>query len=110
MSAASVGARVHNGEVKTARPEADVTTSSSTATQRPWQTVVWDDPVTPMSVVEVIFQTVLGYPKARCTQLMLQVHHEGRAIVWSGQHDRAQFFCAKLQSAGLLSTIEQAGE
>jgi ATP-dependent Clp protease adaptor protein ClpS len=63
-----------------------------------------------MTVVEVIFQTVLGYPASRCTQLMLQVHHEGRAIVWSGQQERAQFYCAKLQSAGLLATIEQAGE
>jgi len=39
--------------------------------------------------------------------LMLTVHHEGRAIVWSGSLERAQNYCVKLQVAGLLSTIEQ---
>jgi ATP-dependent Clp protease adapter protein ClpS len=35
------------------------------------------------------------------------VHHEGRAIVWSGQRERAETYCVKLQVAGLQSTVEQ---
>jgi ATP-dependent Clp protease adaptor protein ClpS len=78
-----------------------------TLTERPWNVVVWDDPVTPMSVVVVIFRKIFGYPNNKATQLMLTVHHEGRAIVWSGPLERAQGYCVKLQVAGLLCTIEQ---
>lgn len=87
--------------------ETDVSTDETVITKRPWRVVVWDDPVTPMSVVVVIFKKIFGYSDNKCTQLMLTVHHEGRAIVWSGQRDRAQNYCVKLQVAGLQSTIEQ---
>jgi ATP-dependent Clp protease adapter protein ClpS len=38
---------------------------------------------------------------------MLTVHHEGRAIVWSGQRERAEAYCVKLQVAGLQSSVER---
>jgi len=38
---------------------------------------------------------------------MMTVHHQGRAIVWSGVRDRAESYCVKLQANGLLSTVEQ---
>ncbi|MDE3139209.1 MAG: ATP-dependent Clp protease adaptor ClpS, partial [Acidobacteriota bacterium] len=50
-----------------------------------------------MSVVVVIFRKVFGYPNNKATQLMLTVHHEGRAVVWSGPLERAQGYCVKLQ-------------
>jgi ATP-dependent Clp protease adaptor protein ClpS len=87
--------------------ESQSDTSVATITERPWNVVVWDDPVTPMTVVVVIFRKVFGYPNNKATQLMLTVHHEGRAIVWSGPLERAQSYCVKLQVAGLLSSIEQ---
>jgi len=87
--------------------ESDVATASRTVTQKPWNVVVWDDPVTPMSVVVVIFKRIFGYSNNKCTQLMLSVHHEGRAIVWSGARERAESYCVKLQVAGLQSTIER---
>ncbi len=87
--------------------ETQTESQTTTLTQRPWNVVVWDDPVTPMSVVVVILLKIFGYPNNKATQLMLTVHHEGRAIVWSGPLERAQGYCVKLQSAGLLSTIEQ---
>lgn len=87
--------------------ESDVRTVDAVETKRPWNVVVWDDPVTPMSVVVVIFKRIFGYPNNKATQLMLTVHHEGRAIVWSGARDRAQSYCVKLQVAGLQSTMEQ---
>jgi ATP-dependent Clp protease adaptor protein ClpS len=87
--------------------EGDVLTEKTVKTERPWNVVVWDDPVTPMSVVVVIFKRIFGYSNNKCTQLMLTVHHEGRAIVWSGNRDRAESYCVKLQVAGLQSTIEK---
>ena len=87
--------------------DTDVLTEEAVETQRPWNVVVWNDPVTPMSVVVVVFRKIFGYSKNKCTQLMLTVHHEGRAIVWSGLRERAETYCVKLQVAGLQCTIEQ---
>jgi ATP-dependent Clp protease adaptor protein ClpS len=95
----------------TVLPQRDTSTSTSVLdevkTERPWNVVVWDDPVTPMKVVVVIFKKIFGYSNNKCTQLMLTVHNEGRAIVWSGERNRAQNYCVKLQVAGLQSIIEQ---
>ena len=85
----------------------DVDTEVLIKSKRPWNVVVWNDPVTPMGVVVVIFKRIFGYSNNKATQLMLTVHHEGRAITWSGNRDRAESYCVKLQIAGLQSTIEQ---
>jgi ATP-dependent Clp protease adaptor protein ClpS len=82
--------------------------ATATLVERPWNVVVWNDPVTPMAVVTKIFQKVFGYPESKAKSLMMTVHHEGRAIVWSGPLERAQQYCVKLQVAGLQSTVEQA--
>ena len=87
--------------------DTDVLTEEAVETQRPWNVVVWNDPVTPMSVVVVIFKKIFGYSNNKATQLMMTVHHEGRAVVWSGLRERAETYCVKLQVAGLQSTIEQ---
>ncbi len=84
------------------RTEVDVTV----VTERPWNVVVWNDPVTPMTVVVAVFRRIFGYSENKCTHLMLTVHHEGRAIVWSGQRERAESYCVKLQVAGLQSSVE----
>ncbi|MGC1239369.1 MAG: ATP-dependent Clp protease adapter ClpS [Acidimicrobiales bacterium] len=85
------------------RVESDV----SVVTERPWNVIVWNDPVTPMTVVVAVFKRVFGYSNNKCTHLMLTVHHEGRAIVWSGQRERAEAYCVKLQVAGLQSSVER---
>ncbi len=87
--------------------EGDVKTEDAVETKKPWNVIVWDDPVTPMTVVVVIFRKIFGYSNNKCTQLMLAVHHEGRALVWSGHRERAESYCVKLQVSGLQSTIEQ---
>jgi ATP-dependent Clp protease adaptor protein ClpS len=80
---------------------------TSVLTERPWNVVVWNDPVTPMTVVVVVFRRIFGYSENKCTQLMLAVHHEGRAVVWSGERTRAESYCVRLQVAGLQSSLEQ---
>lgn len=87
--------------------QGDVLVEDDVRTQKPWNVVVWNDPVTPMTVVVVIFKRIFGYSNNKCTQLMLAVHHEGRALVWSGGRERAESYCVKLQVAGLQCTIEQ---
>jgi ATP-dependent Clp protease adaptor protein ClpS len=87
--------------------QSDVETNVAVVTKRPWNVIVWNDPVTPMTVVVVVFRRIFGYSNNKCTHLMLLVHHEGRAVVWSGERERAESYCVKLQVAGLQATVEQ---
>lgn len=74
---------------------------------RPWQVVVWNDPVNLMSYVVWVFRRLFGYPVEEATRLMLQVHHEGRAIVSSGPLEKAELDCHRLHHHGLWATLER---
>ena len=45
----------------------------SVITERPWNVIVGNDPVTPMTVVVVVFRRIFGYSNNKCTHLMLTV-------------------------------------
>jgi ATP-dependent Clp protease adaptor protein ClpS len=77
------------------RPEAD----------RPWVTIVWDDPINLMSYVTHVFMTVFDYPKAKAEKLMLDVHHRGRAVVSSGTRERMELDVNTLHGYGLWATM-----
>ena len=77
------------------------------AQQRPWVTVVWDDPVNLMSYVTYVFQKLFGYDKPKATRLMLDVHQKGRAVVSSGSRERMEADVARLHSHGLWATLQQ---
>jgi ATP-dependent Clp protease adaptor protein ClpS len=74
---------------------------------RPWQVVVWDDPVNTMSYVVFVFRKLFGYSKKKATRLMLQVHNEGRSAVSDGPREKVEVECYQLHSFGLWATIEQ---
>jgi len=74
---------------------------------RPWQTIVWNDPVNLKSYVTYVFQKIFGYSKEHATKLMLDVHHKGRAVVSSGTKEKVEGDVAKLHAAGLWATMEQ---
>ncbi|GCE37253.1 ATP-dependent Clp protease adaptor protein ClpS [Rhodococcus koreensis] len=77
------------------------------ANDRPWVTVVWDDPVNLMHYVTYIFQKLFGYSKAKATELMMQVHSEGKAVVSSGSRDKVENDVRKLHAAGLWATMQR---
>lgn len=72
---------------------------------RPWVTIVWDDPVNLMSYVTYVFIALFGYSKERATQLMLLVHNEGRAVVTSGRREEMERDVARLHEYGLWATL-----
>lgn len=74
---------------------------------KPWQVVVWNDPVNTMGYVVYVFRKLFGYDEPKATELMLQVHHEGRAIVSDGPREKAEIDCFRLHNHGLWATIEQ---
>jgi ATP-dependent Clp protease adaptor protein ClpS len=71
-----------------------------------WDVVVWDDPVNLMSYVVLVLRRVLGHPLERARRLMLQVHHEGRAVVATERLEQAEHHVALLHAHGLHATIE----
>ncbi|MCQ9343286.1 ATP-dependent Clp protease adapter ClpS [Corynebacterium sp. 153RC1] len=94
-----------------ATPELDerVELGVETSENLPWMCIVWDDPVNLMSYVTYVFQTILGFSKKRATELMMQVHTEGKAVVSSGEKDKVEADVKKLHKAGLWATMQQAG-
>jgi ATP-dependent Clp protease adaptor protein ClpS len=86
------------------REERDVATVDATDT--PWVTIVWDDPVNLMTYVTYVFQKLFGYSEPHATKLMLQVHNEGKAVVSSGTRERCENDVARLHAHGLWATMQ----
>ena len=72
----------------------------------PWQVLVLNDPVNLMSFVTLVLRRVFGYSEQKATELMLQVHQRGRAIVWTGEREKAELYVQQLQSHQLLASME----
>jgi ATP-dependent Clp protease adaptor protein ClpS len=73
----------------------------------PWIVVVWNDPINLMSYVTFVFQKLFGYSLEKATELMLDVHHKGRAVVSSGTREKAEMDVYRLHDHGLWATLEQ---
>ena len=74
---------------------------------RPWVTIVWNDPVNLMTYVTFVLQELFGYDEAKATELMLQVHHEGRAIMSSGPRERMEHDTSRLLAYGLWASYQK---
>lgn len=72
---------------------------------RPWITIVWNDPVNLMSYVTYVFMTYFKYPKEKAERLMWQVHHEGRAVVSNGTREEMERDVTAMHSYGLWATL-----
>ncbi len=105
---AAAGSPVATAEPGTAVAEPD-TAIADPATEispdRPWITIVWDDPINLMSYVTHVFMTVFGYPKPKATALMLDVHEKGKAVVSTGPRERMEMDASRLHGFGLWATV-----
>ena len=73
----------------------------------PWKVIVLDDPVNLMSYVTYVFRKLFGYSQEKAHRLMMQVHTEGKAVVASGQREKAEFDVYRLHEHGLWAILEQ---
>ncbi|HVE63162.1 MAG TPA: ATP-dependent Clp protease adapter ClpS [Mycobacteriales bacterium] len=85
------------------RPEQD----EDVRGDRPWVTIVWNDPINLMSYVTYVLQKLFGYSREKATSMMLDVHHKGRAVVSAGAREQMEFDVARLHAAGLWATLQQ---
>ena len=74
---------------------------------KPWVTIVWNDPVNLMSYVTWVFQKLFGYSREKAEKLMLGVHHDGRAIVSSGPREQMEYDATRLHGYGLWATVDK---
>lgn len=73
----------------------------------PWIVIVWNDPITLMSYVVLVIRRLFGYDHPTAAKLMLQVHHEGKAVVATQPREQAEVSVARLHAFGLQATIAQ---
>jgi ATP-dependent Clp protease adaptor protein ClpS len=94
-------------ESATAAPTIERETREKQALDLPWQVVVHNDPINLMSYVTMVFQRVFGFPREKAEKHMLEVHQQGRSILWSGLRERAELYVQQLHGYLLLATIER---
>jgi len=63
--------------------------SLSESLDLPWLVVVHNDPVNLMSYVTMVFRRVFGWNRERAKKHMMEVHRQGRSVVWSGGREQA---------------------
>jgi len=90
------------------RPHHEPSHATSTQPQlaAAWHVVVLNDPVNLMSYVVMVFKKVLGFDETRARRHMLEVHEQGRSIVWTGQREPAEAYVFSLQQWHLTAVIE----
>ena len=76
------------------------------ATVGAWRVVVLNDPVNLMSYVVLVFRRVLGFDEATARRKMLEVHEQGRSVVWTGLREKAEAYAFTVQEWHLSAVVE----
>lgn len=86
------------------RPESR--TASQQQLEDAWRVVVLNDPVNLMSYVVMVFKKVLGFDEVKARRHMLEVHEQGRSVVWVGVRETAEAHVFSLQQWHLTAVLE----
>jgi ATP-dependent Clp protease adaptor protein ClpS len=60
-----------------------------------------------MSYVTFVLQKLFGYNLEKATQLMLDVHEKGKAVVASGPKEKSEMDVYRLHEHGLWATMQK---
>ena len=95
--------------VETERPPVEEREDKAlTFIDRPWVTVVWNDPVNLMSYVTFVFQNYFHYTRKKAEKLMLEVHQLGKSVVSSGTREEMERDVRAMHEYGLWATMQKA--
>lgn len=92
--------------VLSSQPQTKEITRTELALEGVWRVVVLNDPVNLMSYVVMVFKKVFGFDESTARQKMLEVHEQGRSIVWSGLREKAEAYVFTLQQWHLTAVLE----
>ena len=87
-------------------PEETTETTTALASEGPWKVVVLNDPVNSMSYVVLVFRQVVGFDENKARRHRLEVHEQGRSVVWAGLREKAEFYAFTLQQWHLTAVLE----
>jgi ATP-dependent Clp protease adaptor protein ClpS len=71
-----------------------------------WRVVVLNDPVNLMSYVVLVFKKIFSFDESTARKHMLEVHEQGRSVVWSGLREKAEAYVFTLQQWHLSAVLE----
>ena len=94
-------------ELVVENPAIEQETRTAEELDLPWQVVVHNDPVNLMTYVTMVFQKVFGLTREKAERHMLEVHQQGRSVLWSGMRERAELYVQQLHGYLLLATLER---
>jgi ATP-dependent Clp protease adaptor protein ClpS len=98
---------VTTSPVELDEPEVVGWSETSAVPDRPWVTIVWNDPINLMSYVTYVFMTYFGYSREKSEGLMIQVHGEGRAVVSAGTREEMERDVQAMHEYGLWATLQK---
>lgn len=85
-----------------------VQTVTKSQLSTPWNVIVHNDPINLMNYVTMVLMRVFGYPRTKAKKMMLEVHNQGRSLVWSGGREQAEHYVHQLHGYQLLATMEKS--
>ncbi len=88
-------------------PEVDEAIDTSSLLADTYHVVVLNDPVNLMPYVVMVFRKVFGFDKPRAEKHMMEVHQQGRSVVWTGDREKAENYVHVLQTWQLTSVLEK---
>jgi len=80
------------------------------SSDKPWITIVWDDPVNLMTYVTYVLMELFGFTKEKAHELMMQVHTQGKAVVSTGSREEMEHDVARLHEYGLWATLQRGDQ
>ena len=86
----------------------DFTTDDLTVVDKPWSTIVWNDPVNLMSYVTFVFIKYFGYSTKKAEKLMMQVHEDGKSVVSTGSREEMERDVQAMHEYGLWATLSKS--
>jgi len=88
-------------------PEIEEAIETSVLLEDIYNVVVLNDPVNLMSYVVLVFRKVFGFNRTKAEKHMMEVHHKGRSLVWSGDREKAENYVHILQKWQLTTILEK---
>ena len=105
---ATAGWRAGGGFRFSGAPAAEPELDEDIELDSTWNVIVHNDPVNLMSYVVKVFMKVLGFSQEKAEKHMLEVHHKGRSVVWTGEREKAELYVQQFHSYLLLATLEKS--
>lgn len=82
------------------RPKRKRSTQTQSKLLPPFAVILHNDDFNTFDFVIAVLQKVFHYPLEKCVAMMLEAHHTGRSIVWSGSKELAELKAEQIRSCG----------